>query len=330
MRTTTALILAFLTLATGVSFAGSLDTRLSLPPTHTFSIVCYDSTTGQIGAAVQSHYFRAVDVISAEPGVGAVATQSFADYRYATLGIEMMRTGKTAEQALAGVLASDQYPNYRQVGMVDIHGGSATHTGGKCLVEGGGRKGPGYAVQASLMAKNTVWDAMSNAFETTPGDLATRMMAALEAAQGEGGDLRGMQSAAMLVVTANPVGDPRRDVLVDIRVDDASQPLQELKRLLNITRAAQKSNAGDALAEAGKFDEATAAYAEAVALYPENPEIPFWQAVTLVGHDQVDRALPMFKRVFQKEPVWRTVIQRLVGTELLPDKPDVVKKILEQ
>jgi uncharacterized Ntn-hydrolase superfamily protein len=242
----------------------------------------------------------------------------------------MMRAGKTAEQALAGILASDKYPDYRQVGMVDIHGGSATHTGGKCLVEGGGQKGVGYAIQASLMAKNTVWPAMAKAFETTPGDLATRMMAALEAAQGEGGDLRGMQSAAMKVVTVKATGKPYEDILVDIRVDDSPQPIQELKRLLNITRAGQKTSEGDALAQAGKFDEAMAAYAAGAAFYPENLEIPFWQAVSLVGLDQVDRALPMFKQIFQKEPVWRTVLQRLVGTELLPDKPEVVEKILKQ
>ncbi len=319
-----------LVLATGTAMAQEQTDRLHLPPTHTFSIVCYDSASGQIGAAVQSHAFRAVEVISAEPGVGAVATQSFADYRYAVLGIEMMRTGKSAEQALAGVLASDKYPDYRQVGMVDIRGGSATHTGAKCLVEGGGRKGSCYAVQASLMAKNTVWDAMANAFEKTTGDLATRMMAALDAAQAEGGDLRGMQSAAMIVVTAKPTGDPRRDVIVDIRVDDSPQPIADLKRLLNITRSANRSQEGDALATAGKFDEAMAAYAEAAALYPENVEIPFWQALNLVGLDQVDRALPLFKQVFQREPVWRTVIQRLVGTELLPNKPEVIDKILKQ
>jgi uncharacterized Ntn-hydrolase superfamily protein len=262
--------------------------------------------------------------------VGAVATQSFGDYRYAVLGIDMMRTGKTAEQALAGVLASDKYPDYRQVGMIDIHGGSATHTGGKCLSEGGGRKGLCYAVQASLMARNTVWEAMATAFEKTQGDLAARMMAALEAAQAEGGDLRGMQSAAMKVVSAKATGKPYEDILVDIRVDDSPQPLAELKRLLNITRAGQKTQEGDALAQAGKFDEAMALYAEAAAFYPENLEVPFWQAITLVGLDQVDRALPMFKQVFQKEPIWREVAKRLVGTELLPDKPDVVEKILKQ
>ena len=319
-----------LVLAASAGLAQDQTDRLQLPPTHTYSIVCYDSASGQIGAAVQSHNFRAADVISAEPGVGAVATQSFGDFRYAVLGIEMMRTGKTAEQSLAGVLASDKYFDYRQVGMVDIQGGSATHTGGKCLIEGGGRRGSCYAVQASLMAKNTVWDAMANTFEKTQGDLATRMMAALDAAQAEGGDLRGMQSAAMKVVSVKATGKPHEDILVDIRVDDSPQPLTELKRLLNITRAQHKSVEGDALASAGKFDEAMAAYAEGAALYPENIEIPFWQALTLVGLDQVDRALPMFKQIFQREPVWREVIKRLVGTELLPNKPEVVDKILKQ
>jgi len=299
-------------------------------PAHTYSIVCYDSATGQFGAAVQSHWFKVANVIWAEPGIGAVATQSFSDYRYGLLGIEMMKTGKTAEEALRGLIASDPGEAVRQVGMIDVHGVVAAHTGSKCIAEAGHRTGPNYSVQANLMLKNTVWNAMAEAFEATDGDLADRMMAALEAAQAEGGDIRGKQSAAMLVVTAEPTGRPWLDKIVDIRVDDSDEPLVELRRLLDVTRAYQKMNEGDDFVAAEKFDEASRAYADAARLDPDNVEILFWHAVTLAYVGQVERSLPIFKEVFAKDPIWRDLVPRLVKPELLPDDAELIERILQQ
>lgn len=299
-------------------------------PAHTYSIVCYDSATGQFGAAVQSHWFKVANVIWAKPGIGAVATQSFSDYRYGLLGLEMMKAGKTAEEALRGLIASDPGEAVRQVGMIDIHGVVAAHTGSKCIAEAGHRTGPNYSVQANLMLKNTVWDAMAEAFEATDGDLADRMMAALEAAQAEGGDIRGKQSAAMLVVTAQPTGRPWLDKIVDIRVDDSNEPLVELRRLLDVTRAYQKMNEGDDFVAAEKFDEASRAYADAARLDPDNVEILFWHAATLAYVGQVERSLPIFKEVFAKDPIWRELVPRLVKPELLPDDSQLIERILKQ
>lgn len=312
--------------------AGSAGGQLpvDLPPVTTYSIVAYDSATGQFGAAVQSHYFRVADVIWLEAGVGAVATQSLVDFSYGPLGLDMMRLGKSAGEALAGLLASDSNSAVRQVAMIDRNGDVAVHTGDKCIAEAGELTGRFYSVQANLMRNMTVWSAMAKAYENTEGDLADKMMAALEAAQAEGGDIRGMQSAALRVVTGKPTGQVWRDRLIDIRVDDSPQPLMELRRLLDITRAYQHMDRGDKLIAVGKLDEANAEYAEAERLEPNNPEIQFWHAVTLVTVNQLDRALPIFKKVFAADPAWRDLVPRLADADLLPDDEEIIAKIQAQ
>ena len=300
------------------------------PLAHTYSIIAYDTVTGQFGAAVQSHWFKVADVIWVEPGVGVVATQSLVDFAYGPLGLEMMKLGKTATQALEGLLASDPRNDVRQVAMIDRHGNIAVHTGKNCIQAAGHRTGPNYSCQANLMRDTTVWDAMARAFETTEGDLADKMMAALEAAEAEGGDIRGRQSAAMVVVTGEPTGQPWRDRIVDIRVDDSPEPLRELRRLLDITRAYDWMNRGDELIAEGKFDEAARAYTKAAALAPGNPEIRFWQAVTLVTVDRLEESLPIFREVFVQDTSWRVLVPRLVKAGLLPDEPAVIDRIVAQ
>jgi len=297
---------------------------------HTFSIVAYDPATGEFGAAVQSHYFRVADVIWAEAGVGAVATQSLADFAYGPLGLEMMRNGKTARQALAGLLASDSSNAVRQVAMIDRSGNVATHTGGKCIAEAGHHAGKSYSAQANLMLRNTVWDAMGRAFETTKGDLADRLMAALDAAQKEGGDIRGMQSAAILVVSGKPTGQVWKDRLIDLRVDDSPRPLVELRRLINIQRAYRHEDSGDEYMAIGKTVEAEAEYKEASRLAPDNVELKFWHAVTLATNKQLDKALPIFKEVFKADANWRTLVPRLVKSELLPKDEKLIRTIVAQ
>lgn len=302
----------------------------SLRPVHTYSIVAWDSATGEFGAAVQSHWFKVADVIWVEPGVGAVATQSLVDFAYGPLGIEMMKLGKSSAEALSGLLASDPNNAVRQVAMIDRTGAVVAHTGDKCIAEAGHKTGVHYSVQANLMRNNTVWDAMAAAFESAEGDLAERMMRALEAAEAEGGDIRGRQSAAMVVVSGDPTGQSWRDRIVDIRVDDSPQPLQELRRLLDITRAYNWMNRGDDLIAEGKLDEAGAAYETAAELAPGNLEILYWHAVTLVDAKALDRALPIFKRVFEADESWRELTPRLVKSGLLPDDPELLQKIIEQ
>ncbi len=299
-----------------------------LRPVNTYSIVAYDSASGQFGAAVQSHWFKVADVIWAEPEVGAVATQSLVDFSYGPLGLEMMKLGKTAQQALDGLIASDPQSSVRQVAMIGAKGNVATHTGAKCIAEAGHVTGKNYSVQANLMRNSTVWQAMSDAFESATGDLAERMLIALEAAQGEGGDIRGMQSAAIVVVSGQATGQSWRDRIVDLRVDDSPEPLKELRRLLNISRAYDHMNKGDDYITVKDFRSAATEYATAEALAPGNAEIMFWNAVSLVTAGEVERSLPIFKRVFAMDDSWRILIPRLVKSELLPDDEKVIARIL--
>jgi len=299
-------------------------------PVSTFSIVAYDSATGQFGAAVQSHWFKVADVIWVEPKVGAVATQSLVDFAYGPLGIEMMKKGKTSQQALDGLLASDPNNAVRQVAMIDKTGAVVAHTGTKCIAEAGHHVGHHYSVQANLMEKSTVPDAMANAFENAQGDLAERLMIALEAAQAEKGDIRGMQSAAILVVTGNPVGQSWRDEIVDLRVDDSPEPLKELRRLMNVNSAYNHMNKGDDFIAEGKIDEAGLEYAKAAELAPGNMEIIFWHAVTLATNKELDKSLPLFKQCFKADERWRILVPRLVTAEILPNDPAMIDKIVSQ
>ena len=301
-----------------------------LHPVNTYSIVAYDTVTGQFGAAVQSHWFKVADVIWLEPGVGAVATQSLVEFSYGPLGLEMMKNGKSAKQALDGLLVSDPQNAVRQVAMIDKNLVIATHTGDKCIAEAGHKIGKNYSVQANLMESNTVWDAMAKAFESTEGDLADKMMAALEAAQAEGGDIRGTQSAAMVVVSGQPTGRPWTDRLVDIRVDDSPEPLKELRRLLDITRAYDHMNKGDEYIAVNDFENANKEYAMAASMAPGNPEILFWHAATLVTAGQVEESLPMFKQVFGVDEHWRVLVPRLIKADLLPDDQAIIDKIMAQ
>jgi uncharacterized Ntn-hydrolase superfamily protein len=203
----------------------------------TYSIVARDPQTGQLGVAVQSCYFSVGTIVPwAEAGVGAVATQSFVDPSYGPLGIEFMRRGKSAPEALQMLIAVDPEAEVRQVAMIDAAGRVAIHTGAHCLEAAGYCLGDQVSTQANLMARETVWSAMLVAFSQAPGDLASRLLAALEAAEAEGGDRRGKQSAAMLIVRAQPTGKLWLDQVVDLRVEDHPDPVSELKRILPIQR----------------------------------------------------------------------------------------------
>lgn len=304
--------------------------RASFKPVNTFSIVCFDPETGQFGAAVQSHYFKVADVIWLKPGVGAVATQSMVDFAYGPIGLEMMEKGRTAEEAMAGCLASDPDRDFRQVAMIDRMGVASAHTGVKCIAEAGHLIGENFSVQANLMKNATVWGAMANAFKETDGDLAEKMMAALEAAQAEGGDIRGKQSAAMVVVSGEPTGQSWKDRIIDIRVDDSPEPLKELRRLLNTSRAYKHMDEGDNFITLGDIEAAKQEYKMAAELAPDNVEIKFWYAVTLATEGELKDALPVFKEVFAEDPVWRELVSRLVPTGILPDEQSVIDQILEQ
>jgi uncharacterized Ntn-hydrolase superfamily protein len=298
-------------------------------PVHTYSIVARDSMTGEFGVAVQSHWFSVGTVVSwAEAGVGAVATQSLAEISYGPLGLELMKAGKTARQALDALLVADPNSDVRQVAMVDAEGGVAVHTGRRCIAEAGDCTGAQYSVQANLMENPTVPDAMAIAYEKAEGDLAERMLAALEAAQVQGGDIRGKQSAAILIVKPEASGRPYMDRVMDLRVEDHAHPVQELRRLVTVHRAYEYMNEGDEHLAVGDDEAALVAYSRAAALIPDNPEIKFWAAITMMKSGQEREALSFFAEVFEANDKWRDVILRLPPAGLLPNDPRMIEEIL--
>jgi uncharacterized Ntn-hydrolase superfamily protein len=298
-------------------------------PVHTYSIVARDSLTGELGVAVQSHWFSVgAHVAWAEAGVGAVATQSFTEVSYGPLGLALMKAGKTAGQSLAALVSADPQESVRQVAMVDAKGRVAVHTGSKCIAAAGDHAGAQYSVQANLMERDTVWDAMARAYETSKGDLAERLLAALEAAQKEGGDIRGKQSAAILIVRGESSGKPWDDRVIDLRVEDHAEPVRELRRLVAMHRAYERMNEGDREMALNHLEGALAAYNDAAKQLPHNPEVKYWAAVTLMTAGKEQEALAYFREVFAKSPKWVEVTRRLPASGLLPDDSALIEKII--
>jgi len=302
------------------------------PPAHTYSIVARDAETGEMGVAVQSHWFSVgSDVTWAEAGVGAIATQSFIDPAYGPRGLELMRSGLSAEQALEALVLVDEGRDVRQVAFVDVQGRVTAHTGAGCIEAAGHHVGVGYSVQANMMLNDKVVPAMSKAFESTEGDLADRLMAALEAAQAVGGDIRGKQSAAMLIVKGESTGRPWADRVLELRIEDHPTPIRELKRLLNVHRGYQHMTAGDVAVEHNDLERAMIEYGEAVKLLPDNVEVQYWAAVTLATNGKFEQALPMFRSVFAADPNWVELTKRLHKPGIIPDTAEghaLVEKII--
>ncbi len=318
-----------ISLVIAVSSISQSQEASSIRPVHTYSIVARDTITGEMGVAVQSHWFSVGSLVTwAEAGVGAVATQSFVDPAYGPLGLDLMRTGKSAEQALASLLAGDPGKDVRQVAMVDVKGNVAAHTGAKCIQGAGHIVGKNYSVQANLMMNDKIWPAMSKAYESAKGDLAERMLAALDAAQSVGGDIRGKQSAAILIVKAKSTGRPWADRSMELRVEDHEDPLKELRRLVNVHRAYDHMNNGDLAVEHNDVDGALREYSAAEAMFPNNLEMKFWHAVALVNVGRVQESLPIFKEIFAKDKNWIDLIPRLPQSGVLKDDEDVVRRIL--
>jgi uncharacterized Ntn-hydrolase superfamily protein len=296
---------------------------------HTFSIVARDSETGQLGVAVQSHWFSVGSIVSwAAPGVGAVATQSLVDPAYGPQGLYLMRQGRTPEQALNALRTADPHPEGRQVAMVDAQGRVAAYTGDRAIREFCHITGDGYSVQANLMGPSTICTAMSRAYDAAEGDLAARLMAALHAAQAEGGDIRGQQSAALLVVSGDASLPEWGGRIFDLRVEDHRRPLQEMDRLLALARAYNEMNAGDEAMTRDAVAEARDHYSAAMRLAPDNHEMVFWTAATLAGAGDVEASLPLFRRAFRMHPPWRELVQRLPAAGLMPDDPALTARIL--
>jgi uncharacterized Ntn-hydrolase superfamily protein len=291
--------------------------------------VARDPKTGDLGVAVQSHWFSVGSVVPwAESGVGAVATQSFVKVSYGPEGLALMRQGKSAPETLATLLAQDEGKDVRQVAMVDGSGRVATHTGKRCIQAAGHHAGEGYSVQANLMENDTVWPAMAKAFESSDGDLAERMLAALQAAEREGGDIRGRQSAAMIVVRARSDGHAWDNRPIDVRVEDHPQPLDELARLVKLARAYDRMNQGDLRVEKGDMEGAMREYSAARELAPACYEMSFWAGIAMASAGRLDDAVPLVQKSFEGEPRLRRLVPRLPAAGLLPEKPDVIERLV--
>ena len=298
-------------------------------PVHTFSIVARDPVTGDLGVAVQSHWFSVGPTVPwAEAGVGAVATQSFVRIDYGPEGLALMKQGVPAPEVLKRLVAADDGRDVRQVAMIDAKGQVAAHTGSRCIQAAGHHVGASYSVQANLMVDAGVWPAMSKAFETTQGDLADRMLAALDAAQSAGGDIRGRQSAAMIIVKGTRSDKPWNDRLLELRVEDNPAPLVELRRLVGLWRAYEHMNAGDLAVEKNDIDGAVKHYGAAEAMYPDMDEFVFWHAATLAQKGRLDDSLPLFARAFRLQPGWYLLVPRLPASGLLPEDKTVIDRIL--
>ena len=331
MRVTLVILLLLAFVSSTAIVPGSASDKPSIPlrPVHTFSIVARDPDTGELGVAVQSHWFSVGPIVPwAEAGVGAVATQSFVDPSYGKNGLELMRAGKSAPDALKELLEKDEGREVRQVAMIDAQGRVDAWTGKNDIQAAGHIVGKNFSVQANLMLNDKVWPAMARAYESAKGDLAERMLAALDAAQAVGGDIRGKQSAALIVVTGKPTGMAWKDRTFDLRVDDSADPLVELRRLVKLQRAYNHMNAGDLAVEKKDNEGALREYGAAEKLVPDNAEMIYWHAVALVNMGRVDESLPLFRRVFAMDKNWVTLTPRLPKSGLLPDDPKLIQRIV--
>jgi uncharacterized Ntn-hydrolase superfamily protein len=277
----------------------------------TYSIVARDAESGELGVAVQSRAFRSGGGVPwALPGIGAVATQSFAERSYGPLGLELLRAGKTPEQALTALVAADEDAEVRQVAIVDAQGRTAAHTGADCIAEAGHLTGDGYSVQANIMRSADVWPAMAEAFEAATGPLARRLLAALDAAEAAGGDWRGQQAAGLLVVPA--VGQPWERVS-DVRVDDHPTPLAELRRLLDVEEASGWPLLTERRAEAAR----AGGLAEL--------DVRLAEAADAAHEGDVERARELFAPLLAEEPRWADYVRALAARGLIPHADELLR-----
>ena len=297
---------------------------------HTFSIVARDPVTGEMAVGVQSHWFSVGTLVPwGEAGVGVVATQSFIDKSYGPKGLALLKQGFTAKQALDSLLKADAGREVRQVAIMDAKGNVAAYTGKNCIQYASDIQGANFSVQSNMMLTDAVCKDMAAAFRSSYGKpLAERVLAALDAAQKAGGDIRGMQAAGLIVVPGKPNSQPWNDKTVDVRVDDNPQPLKELRRLYNLSIAYQHMNNGDLASEKNDMQTAMQEYGTAMKMFPSNLEMQYWTAITLANNHKVNEAVPMLKRIFAQDKNWKELTKRLPPVGLLTVSGAELKTIL--
>ncbi|MCJ8165307.1 DUF1028 domain-containing protein [Pontibacter sp. E15-1] len=321
----------------GVSLMASLGAakaqvfKAEEPLAHTYSIVARDPKTGEMAVGVQSHWFSVgTSVPWAEAGVGVVATQSFTNKSFGLRGLALLREGKSPEEALAILLSDDEAREVRQVAILDAQGRVATHTGKQCIRYAGHTTGANFSVQANMMLTDKVWPAMARAFEKSEGQpLAERVLLAMQAAEGEGGDIRGRQSAALVVVKGQKTDQPWNERTIDLRVDDGEQPLEELARLLKVYRAYEHMNAGDLAIEKGQMQQAMQEYGKAEKMFPNNLEMKYWHAIGLANSGQIAEASKLLREVYKKDADWRELTSRLPEVGLLTVSKQNLEKLMQ-
>ncbi|TQI69169.1 putative Ntn-hydrolase superfamily protein [Gramella sp. Hel_I_59] len=286
---------------------------------HTFSIVARDTVTGEMAVGVQSHWFSVGSIVSwGKSGVGVVATQSFVNPAYGPQGLELMENGMPADIALAKMVDEDEGHAFRQVAFLDVNGNVSAYTGDKCVQAAEDIQGNNFSVQANMMLNENVVPAMANAYATNSDlPLAERVVAVMLAAQEAGGDIRGKQSAALIVVGPEKTEKSWEDKKVDLRVDDHENPIKELGRLLKVHRAYEHMNKGDLAVEANDMEKALEEYGAAEKMFPENLEMKYWKAVALANSGRMDEARPIFKKVFAADENWKEMTTRLPASGLL-------------
>jgi uncharacterized Ntn-hydrolase superfamily protein len=290
----------------------------------TYSIVARDPRTGELGVAVQSHWFAVGPIVPwVRAGVGAVATQSIAEPAYGPRALDSLAAGARAREALDELVGDDDLARFRQVALVDAHGNVATHTGEGCIAYAGHQAGHEFSAQANMMVSAEVWPAMAHAFEAAAGPLARRLLAALHAAEARGGDTRGRQSCALVVAPAQ--GQPWQHS-VDLRVDDHPEPLAELDRLLDLSDAYALATEGDDLVGQGRHEEAGERYRAASALAPGNHELLFWAGMAAAQSGDMPTALERVREAIRLQPGWRELLGRL-DPEIAPGAPAVLQAL---
>ena len=299
---------------------------------HTYSIIAIDEKTGEMAVGVQSHWFSVGTIVSwAKSGVGVVATQSFVNPAYGPEGIKLMESGVSAENALNQLVSEDDSREYRQVAMLDVNGSIKAFTGEKCIISAGQYIGKNFSVQANMMLNDKVVPSMKKAFEENfKLPLAERIIKVFEAAEKSGGDIRGKQSAVILVVGSKKVKNEWEDKKIDLRVDDSENPIKEIKRLLKVSRAYEHMNKGDVAIEKGDMQKALSEYASAERLFPQNLEMKFWKAVALLNNSRVSQAREIFKYVINKNKNWEKLLLRLPASNLVSLSKNQIKNQILQ
>ena len=299
------------------------------PLAHTYSIVARDAKTGEMAVAVQSHWFSVGSAVSwGEAGVGVVATQSFTNKSFGIRGLQLLKEGKTPQETLNILLSDDEGRDFRQVAILDKQGRVATHTGKNCIDYAGHANGENFSVQANMMLNDKVVPAMEKAWkENSTLPLAERMVAVLQAAQNAGGDIRGKQSAALLIVAAEASTEPWNDKLLDLRVDDSENPIKEIDRLLKVFRAYEHMNQGDLFVERNEMKKAMEEYNAAMKMFPQNLEMQYWTAITLANDKQIKRAEEMLQNIYKMDENWRELTRRLPKVGLLNVSENDLKEL---